>query len=390
MTVSADLVVASRGSAWLPAAVAAAVVVVSGIPRIALAAGTLPEAARAFVWSDLLVSYEQLLAGGHVPYWQTVFYYPPVVGYTAGAFAVATADAIGYLAAWTVLLAVAAAAIAALLARTAGARRTLIVWSAAPQVLLYSGMNFDVLVAGALAAAILLMRSGRSTAAFAALAIGTLIKVSPATVVPVLLDGLRSDRRRALTAGAMFAAVGLALGLPSVLAPHPPTAFAGQYVGLTNLDSFWGLPRTALGDAVLAVIEPITAIGLLATYLLGVIPTARRVRGEAGVAAGLAVVTVLLWSRLYSPQYSIWVLPFFALVALPLRWYALMTIADVAVFFTVYPLTLRHWDAEPTLHSVAVVVLATAIVLRQLALLEIWLALRRLAIAPPRVREASP
>jgi hypothetical protein len=311
-----------------------------------------------------------------VPYWETVFYYPPLVGYIAGAFARLAPDAAMYIVLWSALIAVAAVLVAAMLAHAAGARAALIRWSIAPQLLLYAGANFDVVAIAFVVAAALLARGGRAGASLIALAAGTCVKVFPAAVAP--LEAIRgadpsAAARRALT----YVAVVVAIALPSVLAPWPVTAFADDYAALVNFDSPWALVAAALGAVSLeTLVGPITAVGLLATYALGVVPVARR--SDPVVGAGLALATVLIWTRLYSPQYSLWMLPFFALTSVPERWPRMLVAADVGVFLTVYPLTLVRWPAGDPVQAVLLALLAAAVAARHVALAGTWLALYRI------------
>ena len=83
----------------------------------------------------------------------------------------------------------------------------------------------------------------------------------------------------------------------------------------------------------------LTTGGLAVTYVVQVFPRGLRAKDPV-VSFALATVVLLFWSRLYSPQFSLWLLPFYALVPLPRRDFALLTAADVGVFLTVYPLTL--------------------------------------------------
>jgi len=106
------------------------------------------------------------------------------------------------------------------------------------------------------------------------------------------------------------------------------------------------------------------------TYVTLVLPRARRAHDPV-VGFGLATVTLLLWSRLYSPQYSLWLLPFFVLLPLRARSFALLTIADVGVFFTIYPLTLVI-DASDPLRTVFLAALFAAVALRVVALIVLW------------------
>lgn len=92
---------------------------------------------------------------------------------------------------------------------------------------------------------------------------------------------------------------------------------------------------------------------------------------------------MLLWSRLYSPQFSLWVLPFFALLGVGLRRYALLSLADLVVFATAYPLTLIAWGDDDPRAIALLGVLAAGVVLRHLALILVWREL-------PPFRERAP
>jgi hypothetical protein len=363
-------------------------VTISAAPRLLLAAGTLPEAARAFIWSDALATYVDRLAGGTVPYFGGFFEYPPLIGYVAGALVRTTTGPVAYVATWAAIDAVAAAIVALIVAREAGAACAIALWSCSPQLLLYGAANFDALGIALLVAGVTLSRSGRPIAALPMLALGALVKAFPAAAAPFVVDALRRERGLAVAAGgaALFAAVAVILAAPALVAPHPLTESAGYLAGLTNFDSAWGLVLAGLEGAGVpgapAIVVLASAAGTIVTYAVALRRGARS--ADPARSALLGLLAVLLWSRLYSPQYSLWVLPFFALVALPRRAFALLAAADVAVFATVYPLTLVPWaegDAAPT---VLFAVLATAVVLRHAALVRIWMVTDR-----PRAAEAS-
>lgn len=72
--------------------------------------------------------------------------------------------------------------------------------------------------------------------------------------------------------------------------------------------------------------------------ILAVMPRAARAADPA-VGVALAAVALLFWTRLYSPQFSLWILPFFALLPLSRRALGALLLGDLAVFFTVYPLS---------------------------------------------------
>jgi len=179
----------------------------------------------------------------------------------------------------------------------------------------------------------------------------------------------------ALLAAAAFAGLLVVVYLPASLAPYPATRFVGAYaVEITaNIDSPWVIVEHAISaigvDGHLAVLV-LTYAGFAVTYVLLVLPRARRAHDPV-VGFGLATVTLLLWSRLYSPQYSLWLLPFFVLLPLRVRSFVLLTIADVGVFFTIYPLTLVI-DASDPLRTAFLAALFASVALRVVALIVIW------------------
>jgi len=159
---------------------AVAVALLSAAPRVLLASGTLPELLRPFIWSDALLTYERGLSGHRLPYRDSPFEYPPLVGAFSGLLSLASSDATLYVLLWGLVVAAFAGAGAAVLARAAGPRRTLAYWSLAPQLLLLGGVNFDVLATALLVVAAVAQRSGRELAAMLGLAAGSPSRCSAA------------------------------------------------------------------------------------------------------------------------------------------------------------------------------------------------------------------
>lgn len=369
------------------AAVAALVVGVSVTPRLLGAVGSLPHGLLELGWSDVLATWNDSRLPEHkLPYLDVPFAYPPVIGYLAGVISLLTGGYVGYAVLWGLVIAFAAAAGAYAFARHAGPRRTLVYWACTPQLLLLSGINFDVLAAVLLGVAAIAARRGQDTRAGALLAIATATKLFPMVSAPAHIWRIvaTGDRRRAIATAVAFVGVLAVVYLPAALAPFPATRFVGAYaVGVTaNIDSPWVLAEWLIGaigiDGHLAVLG-LTYAGFAITYLVLVLPRARVARDPAAVF-GLATVTLLLWSRLYSPQYSLWLLPFFVLLPLRARSFVLLTIADVGVFFTIYPLTLVLEGSDP-LRAVFFAVLFAAVALRVVALIVIWRDIARVAVA---------
>ncbi len=321
------------------------------------------------------------LAGGRVPYRDVPFEYPPGIGYLAGALSLVSPNAAVYAAGWSALIVVAAAAGGYALSRAAGPRRALLRWSLAPQLLLLAGLNFDVLPAALLAGAAIFARERRQLASVVMLGLGTVVKLFPAVAAPLVV--LRASRGGAGLALA-FAALVVVPYAPSLAAPFSSglgLAYQG-YAQEANLASVWGLAAgvlVALGAPDPAALTfVITAVGLAATYVLAVVPKAIRARDPA-IGFGLATVALLFWNRVYSPQYSLWLLPIFVLLPLSGRAFALLSVADVAVFATVSPLSLVRWQPGDALAAAVLGTLAAAVVLRHVALVLAWRELLRMS-----------
>lgn len=359
--------------ALLAGLAAGLLVALGGVPRILLAAGTLPEVLRPFVWSDALFVYLRGLSGGRLPYVDTPFEYPPLIGLVSGVLSLVSSGPAPFVAAWVAIVAVAAGCTGALLARAAGAGRVWWCWVLAPQLVLLGTVNFDLVPTALLVAAIVLARSRRDALAMLALGLGAVAKLFPAASAPVLL--LRANDR--LRAAGIFTLVAALFYLPTALQPHPSAAGIGFYaVGIrSNLDSIWGLAERLLDVVGVAnaglVVLTITLAGLALTYVGRVLPAALRAPDPA-IGIGMATVALLLWSRLFSPQYSLWVLPLFVLLGLRRRTYALLAAADVGVFFTIYPLTLVPRDATDAVGAALLGALGACVVLRHVALLAMW------------------
>lgn len=324
------------------------------------------------------------LSGGRLPYWDSDFEYPPLAGYLSGVFSRAAPTAFAYVAMWAVVQAAAAALVAVVLLRSGAGRRAIWAWALAPQLVLLASMNFDVLAVLGLVLAVYWARANASLRTAAALALGTVAKLFPAAALPIVLLRPSPPRERAASL-VVFGLLVAAFYAPAAAALYSSLESLTRYsVGTrANFDSFWGLVASGFAGAGIpaeTVIAVLTTVGLIVTYVAFVLPLSRSPDPAAPIA--LAVLTVLLWSRLYSPQYSLWVLPFFALLALPRALFVWLTIADIGVFVAVYPITLVQRAPGDPLEPPLFGLLAAAVVARHAALLMAWLAARRIAIAP--------
>jgi hypothetical protein len=379
--------IGSRRAALVVALVSAFACAISVLARIAILSSDVSGVLLVFGHSDAYETWRDAQLEGHrFPYFDPPgFAYPPIIGYLAGLISMTVTSPRGYLIGWAIVIVLAGGVIGYLLAREAGPRRALL-WALAPQLVLTAGINFDVLAAMLATVSALLARRSRVGASLAVAAVATATKFFAAAYAPLLV--LREYRRGlgpAAMAAAAFAITLAAVWLPAAVAPYSQLRFTGQYAyGLAaNPDSIWILPALLIGAAGLdanSLILLITTAGMGITYFVLVVPRALRA-ADPVVGFALAVATILLWNRFYSPQYAIWLLPFFALLPLRTRTFALLTVADLGVFFTIFPMTLVLRPPEPLLQPF-LAALAVALVLRHIALIVFWRDVAALAPQP--------
>lgn len=247
-----------------------------------------------------------------------------------------------------ILLAPAALATAYLLARMTAWRA--LMWAAAPAVVLYAFHNWDLLVVASAVAGIWSWSRGKPLAAALWFGIGASFKLYPAFfLAPLFFDELRRHGfRRALGSAASGVAAFAVVNAPFFLAGRDGwlATYSFHERRGPNFDSIWALwfpSDTWLGDY--GAITPdrlnlLTGI-LTGTFFVGALAFGWwRGRREGAypflpVCAAL-LAAFLLWNKVHSPQYALWILPFFALLRVNVVWWALYAVADAATYYGIF------------------------------------------------------
>ncbi|MGQ0678963.1 MAG: glycosyltransferase 87 family protein [Actinomycetota bacterium] len=339
---------------------------------------------------------------GLVPYIDTRFEYPVLTGVfmdlagrvlraLVGWRVIQSHSDAGYLFVSAAMLAPFALAVTVLL-RPRVPKARLALWAAGPPTIIYVFHNWDVLaVAGAVWALVSLER-GRSKLAGAALAAGASAKLFPIFFLPAfVLDRLRArtireapGARRVILS---FLAAYAAINVPwIILSGRPPrlldpaalgidlrqpgtngwlqtwlfhadrypdywTAWywVAKYGRMVAPGSWWEVGFTGYRDFV-----NLASLVLFGLLCLGVLWKGWQRRTEpagypvAVVALGL-VVAFLLTSKVYSPQYALWVVPMLVMLNIPWRLVAGWVAAEGAVlvcgfyWFTVFDQPASAW-----------------------------------------------
>ena len=308
---------------------------------------------RETCYSDVLELFTSRdVAAGRFPYVDgrleggapvDTYEYPVLTGvfvWFSGLFA---DDRAQFLLVSTLFLAPCAVLVAVLLQRMTGARAWL--WAAAPALVLYALHNWDLLAVAAATAGLYLWHRDRAVLAAVVLGTGGMLKLYPALfLLPLVLDLLT---RRQVVRAVQAAAAGVA----AVVLPNVPFALidldgwlttyrfqqARAADGTSNSVWFWGadahdLDTEQLNTVILVLlalmVAGVTAYGLLRWRREGVFPVLQ-------TCAGLLVAFMLL-NKVASPQYVLWLLPFFALLHVRVGWWVAFMLADLLVYVGVF------------------------------------------------------
>ncbi|MEX0755266.1 MAG: glycosyltransferase 87 family protein [Actinomycetota bacterium] len=241
------------------------------------------------------------------------------------------------------ILALAAVAIAVALYLLVGGRRALF-FALSPTLLIYGFVNWDLLAVAFATLGTLAYIERRDGWSGTMLGLGAAMKAYPALVAIPFVVGRFRDRRPVGGTKLAWATAGtwLAVNLPFMLlatsgwweffrfnSRRPPDWDSLWYIGCERIPGAAGLCER---------VSAVNALSLLLFVVVSVLVWRAKARRQPDFPRwtfGFALLVVfLLTNKVYSPQYGLWLLPWFALVLPDLRAFAAFSVADVAVFVT--------------------------------------------------------
>jgi uncharacterized membrane protein len=210
-------------------------------------------------------------------------------------------------------------------------------------VVLYAFHNWDLLVVAATVGAFYAWWRERFVLSAVLLGVGGCLKLYPAFfLAPLLLDRLAAgDRRTALKTALAGIGTVVVINLPFALI-HPSGWWAPyEFQRLRNADFtsdsiwIWGVPQLSRGE-----LNVLTPILIASAFVVALAVGWWRARREGAypfvqVCAAMLLAFCLL-GKVFSPQYALWILPFFALVRVRWGWWAAYVIVDVVLYFGLF------------------------------------------------------
>jgi Glycosyltransferase family 87 len=293
--------------------------------------------------------WAELLSEGAVPYLDHPVEYPVLtgaqmwLGQQLAQLAEPGIRAQAFFTATAAVNAVLSLGVLGLLAAAGAPARRLWWWALAPALAVYAFLNWDPLAVVALTAAVALHVRGRDLGAGIAAGLGVAAKLIPGVLIPLvvaarLAQGRRRDALRHLVGAA---AAWLAVNVPVLLAAPEGWSrfFTLNRERHANYDSLWYLVEQIRGEPFeLSTLNALTATAFAATALLAVAVGARRRGPSQWWSLALPVLcALLLTNKVYSPQYTLWILPLAALSLRRLAPYAAFLVADLLLFLVEFP-----------------------------------------------------
>jgi uncharacterized membrane protein len=227
-----------------------------------------------------------------------------------------------------------------MLARMSGRRALL--WAAAPALVLYAFHNWDLLVVAATVAGLWAWRRQRYELAAVSFGVGGALKLYPLFfLAPLFVEIFYRRRDVALAVRVALSGLGtwIVINLPFFAAN--PSGWLATYRFHSqrgpNYDNMWQL---AFGSGHAPSLNFWTSL-LIGISFLAALIVGTRGSGKEGTFPGFAVcaamlASFLLWNKVHSPQYTLWLLPFFVLLRVHIGWWIAYAIADLAVYVGVF------------------------------------------------------
>jgi len=286
--------------------------------------------------------FAERLDTGAIPYLDHAVEYPVLIGAAMWLAALPASDAATFFL-WTgVILAACAFGTAWLLDRELGSAPAL-AFAAAPTLAISAAVNWDLLAVLLATAGIVAHRRARDLTAGVMIGLGAAAKLYPAILLPVLVlaaGRLRGRHGAVRTAGAAVGAWAI-VNLPVAIAA--PDAWGRFFALSRDRPSDWDALTTVVSHVTgwapsVATLNLVTGVAFLVGAAALVTYAVRHDPPERWHLVALPLVAwFLLTSKVYSPQFSLWLLPLLAFAFPSWSLWGAFALTDVAVTLTRFP-----------------------------------------------------
>ena len=221
------------------------------------------------------------------------------------------------------------------------AKKRALLWAAAPALVLYAFHNWDVLPVAASFAGFYFWVRGKPLWAAVLFGVGGALKIYPLFfVAPLALDQLtRKKLRGAVRAAAAGAGTFALINLPFAVVNSQGWLATYQFHRERgpNYDSIWYLGWPSWSPSrVNLITATLTAGSFVAILLYGWVRARRQGAYPFVQTCGALLAAFLLFNKVHSPQYTLWLLPFFVLLGVHWLWWAVYSLVDLLVYVGVF------------------------------------------------------
>lgn len=282
------------------------------------------------------------LGNARFPYAAPALEYPAGLGLILWFASAIGRSAVGFANVSMALSALACLASVWLLWRLSGRRA--LMFAAAPTIVMYAFLNWDLLALVFALAALAAFANRRDAAAGACLGIGIAIKAFPVLfLLPLALQRLRENDRRA-AAQMIFttALVASVVNAPVAWASFDGWAHFFRFNSDRVVDwgTLWSAGCQTFGSSLCSHVPMVNALSLAAFAAAAVLAWMLVTRAAPGIPRWQLCfplfVAFFLSNKVYSPQYSLWILPWFALVLPNVRLFLVYQAIDVGIYVTTF------------------------------------------------------
>jgi uncharacterized membrane protein len=293
--------------------------------------------------SDLAPVYHtRELAGGRFPYTPPALEYPTGLGLILWMASALSTSALSF---WFVnfyMLSLAGLVTVWLLWRQAGHRA--LFFAGAPSLALYAFLNWDLFAVACAVAAIAAFVAKRDDTAAFFVGLGGIIKIFPGLFVfPFLAQRITEKNwRSAFRLCVIVGAIALAFNVPFAVFAFDGWSYFFQFSSSRGADwgSLWRVGCHSFGWSLCNNVRLLNSVSLalfISISLLAWVVITRAVPHLPRWQLAFPLVVVfLLTNKVFSPQHSLWILPWFALLLPDIRLFLVYQAIDIGLYVTTF------------------------------------------------------